>query len=96
MVSSVNFVAGQTVANAVVVPLSGDGSVCFYASQAAHLVVDVSGGFVDGFVPMEPARLVDTREDGGVVVGGSVLEVPVTGRLGSPLPLDAPGGGGGT
>jgi hypothetical protein len=43
--SSVNFGFGDTVANSVVTPLSGDGKVCFYVYGKAHLLADVSGYF---------------------------------------------------
>ena len=43
--SNLNFSAGQTVPNAVIAPLSTDGSVCFYAPASTHLLVDLSGWF---------------------------------------------------
>jgi hypothetical protein len=39
--ASVNFVAGQTVANLVVADLDAGGKVCVYTMSATHLVVDV-------------------------------------------------------
>jgi hypothetical protein len=45
LVSSVNFIAGQTVANAVIAPVSNTGHVCFFASSATDLIVDVNGWF---------------------------------------------------
>jgi hypothetical protein len=45
LTSSVNYAAGQTVPNAVTVPLSADGKVCLYTKTATHLVVDVTGAF---------------------------------------------------
>jgi len=47
-VSSLNFVNGQTVPNAVVAPLSNNGKVCFYVYGKAHLIADVSGYFPIG------------------------------------------------
>ena len=41
--SSLNFGFGDTVANSVVTPLSGDGKVCLYVYWTAHLLADVSG-----------------------------------------------------
>ena len=41
--SNLNFVAGQTVANAVLAPVSSTGTICFYVYGTAHLLVDVSG-----------------------------------------------------
>lgn len=41
--SNLNFVAGQTIANSVIAPVSADGEVCFYVYGTAHLLADVSG-----------------------------------------------------
>ena len=41
--SNLNFVAGRTVANAVLVPVSAAGTICFYVYGTAHLLADVSG-----------------------------------------------------
>jgi hypothetical protein len=38
-------VFGQTVPNAVIAPVSGQGKVCFYVYGKAHLIVDVNGYF---------------------------------------------------
>ncbi len=43
--SNVNFLAGQTVANAVVTSLSSSGTVCFASSVDTDLVVDINGWF---------------------------------------------------
>jgi hypothetical protein len=89
VVSSLNYRRGQTVSNAAIVPVDDlTGSVCFYSSQAAHLIVDVNGWFAtgNGFVDVSPRRLVDTRpgyEAVGTLTGrfaaGEVREVTVTG-----------------
>jgi spore germination protein YaaH len=67
--SSVNFPAGDTRANNVVVPLaSGQLQVEYVgkASTSVQFIFDVTGYFVPGlsgstFVPVAPARLVDSR-----------------------------------
>jgi len=41
--SSLNFVAGQTVANAVITKIGAAGTVCVFTTAATHLVVDVTG-----------------------------------------------------
>jgi hypothetical protein len=41
--SNVNFVAGQTVANAVVAKVGAGGQVCLFTSSTTELVVDVTG-----------------------------------------------------
>ena len=46
--SNLNFVAGQTVPNAVIAPVSSTGTVCFYVYGTAHLLADVSGYFPTG------------------------------------------------
>jgi hypothetical protein len=45
LASSVNFVAGATVANAVIAPVSAAGEVCFFASVDAYVLADVNGWF---------------------------------------------------
>lgn len=94
LVSSVNFDAGQTVANAVIVPVSGTGTVCFYSVVTTDLIVDINGWFAagSGFTAINPHRILDTRpgESADALravvkqkVGGSyVLRVKVTGFTG--------------
>ena len=43
--SNLNFIADQTIANAVIAPISVSGTVCFYVYGTAHLLADVSGYF---------------------------------------------------
>ncbi|MCU1388527.1 MAG: hypothetical protein JWL72_1865, partial [Ilumatobacteraceae bacterium] len=45
LASSLNFVADQTVPNAVIAKIGTDGKVCLYNSQATQLVTDVDGYF---------------------------------------------------
>ncbi len=81
----------------MIAPVSASGKVCFFVYGTAHLLADVSGWFPSGssFVPLTPARLINTR--GASKVGnasgtGSVLEVSVVGYAGLPGPgfvLDA-------
>jgi hypothetical protein len=44
-VASVNFPAGGTVGNAVIAPLSADGTLCFYSSAPTDIVVDINAWF---------------------------------------------------
>jgi hypothetical protein len=88
-VSNVNFSAGQTVANAVIAPLSANGTLCFFSSAPAHVVADLNGYFPtsSGFQPVGPLRVLDTRPDNSAnalltvsktQIGGSVeLRVPM-------------------
>ena len=60
--SSVNFSAGQTVANMVTVGLSVSGSVTIAnAVGSSQVLVDVMGYFLGGFTGLVPTRLMDTR-----------------------------------
>jgi hypothetical protein len=43
--SSLNYVAGQTVPNAVIAAVSDQGEVCFYSKAPVHLLADVNGWF---------------------------------------------------
>jgi hypothetical protein len=93
LASSVNYVAGQTVANAVIATLSSTGHACFFASSATDLVVDVNGWFAagSGYNSVAPARVLDTRagETGMLNVGktkvggGNVIDVQLDSIYGS-------------
>ncbi|HWM19159.1 MAG TPA: S8 family serine peptidase [Ilumatobacteraceae bacterium] len=84
--SNLNFATGQTIANAVVARVGDSGLVCVYVSGSAGLIVDVNG-----FVPLgstlaalNPARLFDSRSNGGARPAGSITEVQVAGLGGVP------------
>ena len=85
--SSVNYLAGGTVANEVIAKLSPVGSICVYTSAQANVLVDVAGYVpaTSDFVSLTPVRLADTRPT--PVVAGGTLEVPIAGRGG--VPADA-------
>ncbi len=67
--STLNFPLGDTRANGVTVPLNGVGdlSIVYKASGgSAHVLLDVTGYFLDGlagmtFVPVDGSRILDTR-----------------------------------
>lgn len=96
LASSLNYEGGRIAGNSGVVALSGEGTLCAYASASAHLVVDVTAAFsVDPtFVPLTPARLLETRPGAQSVDGrgalaarlgaGSVTTIRVVGRAGIP------------
>jgi len=46
--SSLNYLAGQTVPNAVVAKIGAGGTVCLFVSEATHLIADVDGFFFPG------------------------------------------------
>ncbi len=79
--SNLNFMAGQTIPNAVIAQVGAGGAVCLYASTATHLVVDVNGWFPPGagFGPLSPDRALDTRLGAGMRAGGSVTTLHVAG-----------------
>jgi hypothetical protein len=45
LASNLNYIAGSTVANAVIVKVGSDDKVCLFNSSPTHLVVDVNGYF---------------------------------------------------
>ena len=64
LVSNLNFAVGQNVANAAIVKLAADGTMCLNSNLSVDMVVDVTG-YVTGtgaLVPITPSRLLDTRE----------------------------------
>ena len=94
--STVNFVAGRTVPNLVVVKLSSAGKVAITNSShgTAQVVADVSGYYLQGtpdaagaFMPMSPSRILDTRSKNGAsgpVAANSTVHLQVSGRGGVP------------
>ncbi len=89
--------AGYTVANQVIARVT-NGRVSVYSFERTDVIVDVTGYMTgatapagsDGlFVPITPARLLDTRTPGpassGQPIGsGATLTLPITGRGGVP------------
>lgn len=100
--SSLNFAAGDTIANLVIVGVGtggGAGKICFFTSATTDLIVDVSNffGATPPLTPLAPARLLDTRVGGtttdgthagvGRIAAGATYELPVVSRgLVSPSP----------
>lgn len=89
LASNLNWTAGETVANRVVVPVSSTGTVTLYNyTGSTDVVVDVSGYFTNGsstlanaslFDPITPIRVLDTRQTGTTLSGGATLTVPMAG-----------------
>jgi hypothetical protein len=82
VVSNLNVVRGNTVANSAVVQLSATGAIDVYVHTPVDVVIDVTGAFLPAasatagrFVPVEPQRLLDTRTTGQR--GTSELRVPL-------------------
>lgn len=97
--SNMNYIAGQTVPNQVIVPVSKDGYVELYNGgwKAVDLIADVTGYFHrsadDGYTSLSPVRFVDTREGLGTargqVAGQGTFGVQITGRSGIPAGVSA-------
>ena len=94
--SSVNGVARATVANLVIAKVGSGGDVCLYSQSPTHLIADVNGYFAPGgaYMPIVPARLMDSRPGSATVDGssagagtialGTVTSLTVNGRGGVP------------
>ena len=97
--SSVNYTTGVNLPNEVAAGLSAAGSICVYSKEDTHISVDVVGYVpsTSPFVPVEPGRLLDTRDTGVTVdgrfradgrrAGRSELKLAIGGRYG--IPADA-------
>ena len=96
-VSNLNFVAGQTVPNLVVVPVGANGKVALYngSGGSTDLLADVAGYYLSGvptdpgaFVSVGPARVLDTRKGTGApvarVAAKATLHLGVLGQGGVP------------
>ena len=99
--SNLNYVSGQTIANAVVARIGANGAVCFYTDGATDLIVDVTGVFpATTLNTLEaPRRLLDTRPGqstvdglfagGGIRPAGGTVQLLVGGRAGVPIGASA-------
>lgn len=72
--SSINAAAGATIANSALAKLSGGGKLCIYTHASTDLVLDVVGWFTTNseYVPLTPARVLETRAGGTTVDGQSL------------------------
>ncbi|MET3806636.1 hypothetical protein ABIB25_003652 [Nakamurella sp. UYEF19] len=94
--SNLNFVAGQTVPNLVIVPVGSGGKIELINSSAGqtHLIADVQGYFLAGSTPstgvfraLAPSRILDTRSGQGGshrAAAGGETRIHVNGRGGVP------------
>jgi hypothetical protein len=85
--SNVNFAAGQTVANLVVVGISATSEVCFKGNSDMDVIIDLMGWYGGGgagaFGAVTPARALDTRSSARLTPG-QVVPVAIGGRFGVP------------
>jgi hypothetical protein len=95
LASNLNFVAGETVPNLVVVKVGAGGVVdLFNNGGSTHVIADVAGWYGTdpsvgtGFSPLPPGRILDTRSGNGAplakVGAGATLALQVTGESGVP------------
>jgi outer membrane protein assembly factor BamB len=87
--SNLNFAAGETVANRVVVPVSGSIDI-YNAAGSVDVIADLNGGFraessnvttACRLMPMTPTRLLDTRSGGGPLGPSGSRSLQVTGAV---------------
>lgn len=86
LASNLNFSARQVVANTVIAKVGTDGSVSIYNhTGTTDVIVDVQGWFAadEGYTPLVPDRLLDTRES-SAVGDDQVIELTVLGEGGVP------------
>ncbi len=99
--SSLNFVTGQTIPNAVITKIGVGGKVCLSTTAATHLLADINGFYpsASSYTPLVPARVLESRlgattVDGvsqgiGLRAAASVTELQVSGRGGAPADASA-------
>ncbi|MBT2448939.1 hypothetical protein J7F03_17930 [Streptomyces sp. ISL-43] len=91
--SNLNFSAGQTIANSVIVPIGADGKIDIRNGgwNPADVIVDVVGYYSPeskgSYLPFEPERIIDTRDPEDPVHG------PLAGRDYIAAELSEPGSG---
>ncbi|MEZ4223371.1 MAG: hypothetical protein R3B13_20665 [Polyangiaceae bacterium] len=82
--STLNFSAGNSVANGAIVSLGSGGKICVTPKvTGSHFIVDVQGFFAksSGYAAITPKRLIDTR-DVGLPAAGSAKCIKVTDTAG--------------
>jgi hypothetical protein len=80
--SNLNFSAGETVPNLVIVPLTNDMADIANASPGTvQMVADLEGYFSssapDSFVPISPTRELDTRTTGNALAAGKAITMNI-------------------
>ena len=92
VVSTLNAVTGTVTANAAILPAGINGEVSVYATDNAHLVLDINGYFAPPgaagaltFQPAGPCRILDTRLTPNGPDAGPVLTATQTRDLAVPV-----------
>ncbi|NDG33309.1 hypothetical protein EB118_24995, partial [bacterium] len=67
LTSSINFAAGQTIANGVIVKSDINGDICFRGNTALHMIWDQTGE-TSTIATHSPVRKKDTRDNGGALL----------------------------
>lgn len=82
LASTLNYVAGSTIANAATIALGAGGGLCVFSSATTDVIVDLNGfwspngtGLVTSIVP---TRVLDTRTGTGRVAAGTTTAVDVS------------------
>jgi hypothetical protein len=92
--SSLNFTAGETIPNLVIVPVGSDGKVDFYNhAGSVNLVADLTGYFYAAgaqYNPLGPVRVLDTRTGPTAqyttpLMPNSTFSLQLTGKDGVPV-----------
>ncbi|EQD38599.1 peptidase S8 and S53, partial [mine drainage metagenome] len=99
LASNLNWVAGATVANRVIVPVGTNGQIAIYNAQGrANVVIDVTGYFTAGasapagaslYTPLSPVRVLDTRKTGHALGPHATMNQQMAGVNGIPATATA-------
>jgi hypothetical protein len=97
LASNLNLEAGKDRPNLVISQIGADGKVCIYTQNPAHLIADVNGYLPAGagYVPMVPARILETRAagqtgySGDKPAPGAIITLHVAGAGVPAVPADA-------
>ena len=89
LVSTLNDIPGQIIANAAIVPAGTNGEVAVYPTNNTDLIIDINGYFAPAgpgglsLYPVAPCRVIDTRHIGSGQPFSGTLSPPVN-VVGSP------------
>ena len=91
LVSNINYVDDQVVANLVQIGTAG-GTICVHSRARTHIVLDLQGTYDDAadglrYQAVPPSRLVDTRDGVGSVYGRVAIDVAAANVLPSNGPV---------